>query len=191
MRQAKVRDYYGAVLLYNFFAQLNFIKWKNSKLESCRSRRGLQFSYKNHLHPMLYRRVMIFQRFSRYKLEKEKQNRGNCSKSGFTVANRGRTVPCKPCKTGLDLEWTVSQVRGAKCPVSKFMDLFDTALQVQVPTMHFAPPLLLAALHLRCFVTICVYGGHQIREFEVSILKCSNWVCAYWIELNGPTRSTN
>ena len=137
MRQAKVRDYYGAVILYNFFENFNFIKWKNSKLESCRSRRGLQFSYKNHLHPMLYRRVMIFQRFSRNKLEKKKQNRGNCSKSGFTVANRGRTVPCKPCKTGLDLGWTGSQVRGARCPVSKFMDLFDTALQVQVPTVHF------------------------------------------------------
>ena len=137
MRQAEVRDYYGAVLLYNFFGQLNFIKWKNSKLESCRSRRGLQFSYKNHLHPMLYRRVMIFQRFSRNKLEKKKQNRGNCSKSGFTVANRGRTVSCKPCKTGLDLGWTGSQVRGARCPVSKFMDLFDTALQVHVPTVHF------------------------------------------------------
>ena len=41
---------------------------KNSKLESCRSRRGLQFSYKNHLHPMSYRRVMIFRRFSRNKL---------------------------------------------------------------------------------------------------------------------------
>ena len=120
-----------------FFGQLNFIKWKNSKLESCRSRRGLQFSYKNHLHPMSYRRVMIFQRFSRNKLEKKKQNRGNCSKSGFTVANRGRTVPCKPCKTGLDLGWTGSQVRGARCPVSKFMDLFDTTLQVHVLTMNF------------------------------------------------------
>ena len=86
---------------------------------------------------MSYRRVMIFQRFSRNKLEKKKQNRGNCSKSGFTVANRGRTVPCKPCKTGLDLGWTGSQVRGARCPVSKFMDLFDTALQVHVPTVHF------------------------------------------------------
>ena len=137
MRQAEVRDYYGAVLLYNFFGQLNFIKWKNSKLESCRSRWGLQFSYKNYLHPMSYQRVMIFRKFSRNKLEKEKQNRGNCSKSGFTVANRGRTVPYKPCKTGLDLEWTGSQVRGARCLVSKFMDLFDTALQVQVPTVHF------------------------------------------------------
>ena len=33
-----------------------------------RYRRGLQFSYKNHLHPMSYRRVMIFRRFSRNKL---------------------------------------------------------------------------------------------------------------------------
>ena len=128
MRQAEVRDYYGAVLLYNFFGQLNFIKWKNSKLESCRSRRGLQFLYKNHLHPRSYRRVMIFRRFSRNKLENEKQNRGYCSKSGVTVANPGRTVSCKLCKTGLDLGWTGSQVRGTRCLVSKFMDLFDTAL---------------------------------------------------------------
>ena len=103
---------------------------KNSKLESCRSRRGLQFSYKNHLHPMSYRRVMIFQRFNRNKLEKKKQN---CS-YWVTVTNPGRTVPCK---TGLDLGWTGSQVRGARCPVSKFMDLFDTALQVYVPTVYF------------------------------------------------------
>ena len=130
VRQAEVRDYYGAVILYNFFEHFNIVKWKNSKLESCTSRWELQFLYKNHLHPMSYRRVMIFQRFSRNKLEKKKQNHGNCSKSGFTVANRGRTVPCKPCKTGLDLGWTGSQVRGGRYLVSKFMDLFDTALQV-------------------------------------------------------------
>ena len=77
---------------------------------------------------MSYRRVMIFRRFSRNKLEKEK------NKTAVTVANHGRTVPCK---TGLDLGWTGSQVRGDRCLVSKFMDLFDTALQVQVPTVHF------------------------------------------------------
>ena len=137
MRQAEVRDYYGAVLLYNFFGQLNFIKWKNSKLESCRSRRGLQFSYKNHLYTMSYRRIMIFQRFNWNKLEKKKTKSRHCSNPGVTVANPGRIVPCKPCKTGLDLGWTGSQVRGARCLVSKFMDLFDTALQVQVPTVHF------------------------------------------------------
>jgi hypothetical protein len=80
MRQAEVRDYYGAVFLYNFFEHFNFIKSKNSKLESCRSRRGLQFSYKNHLHPMSYERVMIFQRFSRNKLENRK------NKTAVTVA---------------------------------------------------------------------------------------------------------
>ena len=117
-----------------FLGKLNSSNEKHTKLESCRSRRWLQFSYKNHLHPMLYRRVMIFQRFSRNKLEKKKQNRG---KSGFTVANRRCTVPCKSCKTGLDLGWTGSQVRGARCSVSKFMDLFDTALAVHVPTVHF------------------------------------------------------
>ena len=45
---------------------------------------------------MSYRRVMIFQRFRRNKLEKKKQNRGNCSKSGFTVANRGAQCHAKP-----------------------------------------------------------------------------------------------
>ena len=138
MRQAEVRDYYGDVLLYNFFGQLNFIKWKNSKLESCRSRRGLQFSYKNHLHPMSYRRVMIFRIFSRNKLEKRKnKDTITVANQGVTVVNPGRTVPCKPCKTGLDLGWTGSQVRGARCLVSKFMDLFDTTLQVQVPMVYF------------------------------------------------------
>src|SRR6185312_3243860 len=88
-----------------FLGNLTSSNKKNSKLESCRSRRGLQFSYKNHLHPMSYRRVMIYQRFSRNKLEKEKQNRGNCSKSGFTVANRGRTVPCSHAKP----DWTWSE----------------------------------------------------------------------------------
>ena len=102
MRQAKVRDYYGAVILYNFFEYLNIIKSKNLKLESFRSRRVLQFLYKNHLHPMSYRRVMIFRRFSRNKLEKGKTKRSYCSESGVTVVNPGRTVPCKPCKTGLD-----------------------------------------------------------------------------------------
>ena len=102
VRQAEVRDYYGVVLLYNFFGQLNFIKWKNSKLESCRSRRGLQFSYKNHLYTMSYRRVMNFQIFSWNKLEKGKSKTRYCSKSGVTVANPGRTVPASHAKPG----WT-------------------------------------------------------------------------------------
>ena len=60
MRQAKVRDYYGDVILYNYFEHLNIFKWKNSKLESCISRRELQFSYKNYLHPSSYEKDMIF-----------------------------------------------------------------------------------------------------------------------------------
>jgi hypothetical protein len=54
MRQALIRDHFGADTLYNFFEHLNIVKRKNSKLESCRSRRDLQFSYKNYLHPMSY-----------------------------------------------------------------------------------------------------------------------------------------
>jgi hypothetical protein len=42
-----------------------------------------------------------------------------------------------PCKTGLDLGWMGSQVEGARCLVSKFMNLFDTTLQVQVRTVHW------------------------------------------------------
>jgi hypothetical protein len=49
-----------------------------------------------------------------------------------------------PCKTFMQAlqNWAGprvngSQVRGARCLVSKSMDLFDTVLQVQVPTMHF------------------------------------------------------
>ena len=60
MRQALVYDYYGVEILYYFFSILTFSNRKNSKLESCRSHRDLQFSYENYLHPVSYRRVMIF-----------------------------------------------------------------------------------------------------------------------------------
>ena len=159
MRQAEVRDYYGAVLLYNFFGQLNFIKWKNSKLESCRSRRGLQFSYKNHLHPMSYRRVMVFQRFSRNKLEKKKQNRGNCSKSGFTVANRGRTVPCKPCKP----DWTWGE------RVRKFEGLdvwFLSSCTYLTQRYKFKYP--------RCILLYCFwYATFKLRYHKYTVLRVS------------------
>ena len=89
MRQAKVRDYYGAVILYNFLSTLTSSNEKNSKLESCRSRQELQFSYKNHLHPMSYRRVMIFRRFSRNKLEKK-------NKTVVTVADLGHGSKSRP-----------------------------------------------------------------------------------------------
>ena len=54
MRQALVRDYYSAEILYYFFEHLNVHEQKNSKLESCRTRQDLQFSYKNHLNPTSY-----------------------------------------------------------------------------------------------------------------------------------------
>jgi hypothetical protein len=37
MRQALIRDHFGAETLYNSFEHLNVIKRKSSKLESCRS----------------------------------------------------------------------------------------------------------------------------------------------------------
>ena len=63
MRQALVGDYYGAKILYYFFEHLTVLKWKNSKLQSCRSHRGLQFTYKNYLHPTSYWRVFYFLKF--------------------------------------------------------------------------------------------------------------------------------
>jgi hypothetical protein len=45
IQQARVRDYYGAEILYYFFELINVLKWKNLKLESCRPHRDLQFSY--------------------------------------------------------------------------------------------------------------------------------------------------
>jgi hypothetical protein len=64
MRQVIVRNYYTAEILYNFLSILTSSNEKNSKLENCRSRRDLQFSYKNHLYQTSYRRVMIFQSLS-------------------------------------------------------------------------------------------------------------------------------
>ena len=46
--------------MFNFFDHLNDLKLKTSKLESYRSRRGLQFSYKNHLDPRSYEKDTIF-----------------------------------------------------------------------------------------------------------------------------------
>ena len=53
----------SAKILYYFFEHLNVLKWKNSKLQSCRSHRGLQFTYKNYLHPTSYWRVFYFLKF--------------------------------------------------------------------------------------------------------------------------------
>ena len=46
-----------------FFEHLNVLKWKNSKLQSCRFHWGLQFTYKNYLHPTSYWRVFYFLKF--------------------------------------------------------------------------------------------------------------------------------
>ena len=43
MRRALVHDYYAPEILYYFFEHLNILKRKNSKLQSCRSHRELQF----------------------------------------------------------------------------------------------------------------------------------------------------
>ena len=47
--------------IYNEFLEfLNDLKCKNSKLQSCRSRRGLEFLYKDHLNPTSYKKDTIF-----------------------------------------------------------------------------------------------------------------------------------
>ena len=46
----KVENTLKSKYVINFFEHLNDFKWKNSKLESCRSRRDLYFSYKNYLY---------------------------------------------------------------------------------------------------------------------------------------------
>ena len=53
----------GAEILNYFFEHLNVLKWKNSKLQSCRSHWALQFIYKNYLHLTSYRRVFYFLKF--------------------------------------------------------------------------------------------------------------------------------
>ena len=46
MRQAKLRDYYGAVILYNFFEHLNIIKWKLQNLKVVDLVEGYNFHIK-------------------------------------------------------------------------------------------------------------------------------------------------
>ena len=60
MRQVLVHDYCATKILYYLFEHLNDSKCENSKLQSSRSHRELQFSYKFHLHMTSYPRVMIF-----------------------------------------------------------------------------------------------------------------------------------
>ena len=51
-----------------FFEHLNVLRWKNSKLQSCRSHWALQFTYKNYLHLTTYRRVFYFLKFESHHL---------------------------------------------------------------------------------------------------------------------------
>ena len=60
-----VCDYYATESLYYFLDHPSDLKWKNSKLKSCRSHRA-QFSYKNHLHPTSFEKDMIFYKVKSY-----------------------------------------------------------------------------------------------------------------------------
>jgi hypothetical protein len=47
--------------VYRLFDYEDDFKWKNCELQSCRSRRKLQFSYKVYLHPGSNKKLQIFE----------------------------------------------------------------------------------------------------------------------------------
>jgi hypothetical protein len=49
-------------IVYRFFESKDDFKWKKFELQSCKSCRKLQFSYKCYPHPSSYQKVMIFWR---------------------------------------------------------------------------------------------------------------------------------
>jgi hypothetical protein len=48
------------LIVYRLFDYEDDFKWKNFELQSCRSRRKLQFSYKVYLHPSLNKKITNF-----------------------------------------------------------------------------------------------------------------------------------
>jgi hypothetical protein len=48
-------------IVYRLFDYKDDFKWKNFELQSCRSCRKLQFSYKIYLHPSLNKKIQIFE----------------------------------------------------------------------------------------------------------------------------------
>ena len=57
-------DIFGRVWNFILFFRASYCpQIKNSKLQSCRSHRGLQFTYKNYLYPISYWRVFYFLKF--------------------------------------------------------------------------------------------------------------------------------
>jgi hypothetical protein len=107
MRQAEVRDYYGAELLYNVFEYLNFVKLKNSKLKSCRSHRDLQCLCKNHFHPTSYQRVMIFQKFGLHAIP------GGATRQ-YYHANRSGVISFSTFKTPSNMSYLAAPMHMAR-----------------------------------------------------------------------------
>jgi len=66
----------------------------------------------------------------------------------------------------------VSQVRWARCPVSKFMNLFDTALQVQVPTVHFTRETLSRDSHIIAWFVFWKQSLFGIVVHRLTFLSC-------------------
>jgi hypothetical protein len=48
-------------IVYRLFDYEDDFNWKNFELQSCRSRRKLQFSYKVYLHPSLNKKIQNFE----------------------------------------------------------------------------------------------------------------------------------
>jgi hypothetical protein len=48
-------------IVYRLFDYEDDFKWKNFELQSCRSRRKIQYSYKVYLHPSSNKKLQIFE----------------------------------------------------------------------------------------------------------------------------------
>jgi hypothetical protein len=84
---------------------------------------------------LIYYLLYLELRIKRYQLRKLKRSVDIIA--GVSTTNSACTAYQRlPRRTALDPEWMGLQVWGARWLVFKFMDLFDTALQVQGPTMH-------------------------------------------------------
>ena len=110
------------------------------------------------------------------------------------MANPGRTVPCK---TGLDLGWTISQVRGARCLVLSSWTYLTQRCKFRCPwyillfTIHSLPYDLFIHGRLR-LVKFARYSVVPPKTPQASKLPITlfpvDWsvcmLCAYWYSQN-------
>ena len=120
----------GAEILNYFFEHLNVLKWKNSKLQSCRSHWDLQFTYKNYLHPTSYRRVFYFLKFESHHATKfEPQGRAHCAEFMRGVAevvarNLEAFFAGRPLLSPVTL-WTLDHMHGGYLSSSRLPSAID------------------------------------------------------------------